>query len=269
MATQLNPNPNPNQLPPSPYSAPPEEPQQKTMGFFDHIDELRMRLTRCAYAVILGLVVSVFFTNDAIRYMSQSYGKPLTLLDPTDAVVAFFRVALLLGAIIAMPVITYHVFAFVVPALTNKERRWIFTALPGTFALFIGGVLFTWVYLVPTYVNFLKTFQGDIFEALWTAEAYITFVTTVLFWHGAAFETPLVFYVLGRLTLVNAMGMLRGWRYAIVGSAVAAAVITPTVDPVTMLVIMAVLLSLYGASIFLVFIAARLNRRALARLSNS
>lgn len=233
------------------------------MGFFEHLEELRMRLTRAGAAVLIGMLISLLFTNEVISYLSRSYGDKLALLEPTDSVVTFFRVALMLGAILAMPMITYQVFMFVIPALTKNERRWVFLALPGTTALFLGGVLFTWFFLIPLYINFLKTFQGDIFETVWTADAYITFVTAVLFWHGAAFETPLIFYVLGRMGLVTAQGMIRWWRQAIVGAAVLSALITPTVDPVTMSVIMVILIGLYVASIGLVFTATRMNRKRL------
>lgn len=233
------------------------------MTFFEHLDELRRRVIRSALAVLVGMVISLAFTNSVLQYITAHYGQRLALLEPTDSVVAFFRVALMLGAMLAMPVITYHVFMFVLPGLTRKERRWVFMALPGTTALFLLGVVFTWTYLVPLYIRFLSGFQADIFETVWTADAYITFITAVLFWHGVAFETPVVFYVLARMGMVTARSMLGYWRHAIVAAAVLAAIVTPTIDPVTMTAVMSVLLSLYAISIVLVFFAVRLNRRRL------
>jgi sec-independent protein translocase protein TatC len=265
MATQIVPS-DVNQPQVQPETAPPADGEGKVMGFFDHLDELRQRFIRAAVAIGIGMVISLFFTNNVIEYMKLSYGKPLLVLNPTDSVTVFLKVALTLGAILAMPIITYQVFMFVMPALTRKERRWVFMALPGTTILFLGGIAFTWFFLVPTYIRFLGSFNSDIFETGWTADAYISFVTAVLFWHGVAFEAPVVFYVLARMGLVNAIGMIKFWRQAIVGTAVAAAVITPTVDPVTMLSIMGVLLGLYVASIGLVFVATRINRRRLGAM---
>lgn len=244
----------------------PQDGEGKVMGFFEHLDELRARLIRAFVAIGIGMVISLFFTNNVIEYMKASYGQRLLVLNPTDSVTVFLKVALLLGAILAMPIITYQLFMFVLPALTKKEKRWVFLALPGTTALFLGGIAFTWFLLVPLYIRFLGSFNSDIFETGWTADAYISFVTSVLFWHGVAFEAPVVFYVLGRMGVVTPIGMIKFWRQAIVGAAIAAAIITPTVDPVTMLSIMGVLLGLYVASIGLVFVAVRINRRRLGAI---
>lgn len=263
MAAQIKPPTNP-QLP-APAPVPPQEPEEgKVMSFFEHLDELRDRIIRAAAAVLVGFIISLVFTDKVLVYISATYGERLALLNPTDSVVAFFRVALMLGAMLAMPVITYQLFMFIMPGLTRRERRWVFMALPGTTALFIVGVVFTWVYLIPLYIRFLSGFQQDVFQTVWTADSYITFVTTVLFWHGVAFETPVVFYVLARMGFVTARSMIGYWRHAIVIAAVLAAIITPTIDPITMSAIMSVLLTLYVASIVLVFFAVRLNRKRLA-----
>jgi sec-independent protein translocase protein TatC len=173
--------------------------------------------------------------------------------------VVYFKVALMLGAILASPIITYHLFMFIIPGLTKKEKRWVLLALPGTTLLFFIGLAFTWSFLLPAYVTFLSNFQSSIFQTIWTAEAYISFVTSVLFWHAAAFETPLIFYVLARGGFVTSSQMTQYWRQAIVGSAVVAALITPTVDPITMGVITGILMVLYVFSILLVAIAQRLS----------
>lgn len=242
MATQVVPKP-PVEPPPDELLELPPSEEGKVMGFFEHLDELRRRIVRSVTAIAIGMVIALAFTNPVIEYMKAAYGERLALLAPADSVVIFFRVALMLGAILAMPIITYHVFMFILPGLTKKERRWVFLALPGTTLLFLGGIVFTWFILIPTYINFLKNFNSDIFVTQWTADEYITFVTSVLFWHGVAFETPIVFYVLGRMGAVTPRAMIKYWRQAVAGAAVLAAIITPTVDPVTMGLIMGVLLS--------------------------
>jgi sec-independent protein translocase protein TatC len=264
MATQIAPKlPQTPDLPPEPES---EEEGGKLMTFFDHVDELRRRLVRVVFSVVIGMLLSLAFTNTVIEYMKSAYGERLAILGPADSVIIFFRVALMLGVILAMPIITYHLFMFVVPGLTRKERRWLFTILPITTLLFLIGLAVTWFVLIPIYINFLKNFQADIFVIQWTADEYITFVTTVLLWHGVAFETPVIFYALGRLGIVTPSGMVKYWRQAVVGTAIIAAIITPTVDPITMGMFMSVLLGLYVFSILTVTIAFHVNRRRLAKL---
>jgi sec-independent protein translocase protein TatC len=250
------------QTPNPPTEEPPEDPEGGVMGFWEHIEELRDRTVKVVISVVIGMVIAAFFTNPVIAAMKASYGRELVLIGPTDAIVIFFRVALTLGAIIASPIITYHIFMFIIPGLTSRERRWVFLALPGTTILFMIGLAFAWFALIPTYVNFLTNFQADLFEPFYTADAYISFVTNVLIWHAAAFETPLIFYVLARGGFITAGVMLKYWRQAIIGAAVLAALITPTVDPVTMSVIMGILMALYVISIGLVFFAQRRYRRA-------
>jgi sec-independent protein translocase protein TatC len=243
----------------------PEEPEEEgaVMGFFDHLEELRTRLFRAVLAIALGMAISVFFTNSVLSYIIAPYGDKLGLLDPTDSVVVFFRVCLLLGAILASPVITYQLFMFILPGLTRKEKRWVLLALPGTTALFLVGVAFTWAFLVPAYITFLANFASDVFKVSWTADNYIGFITAVLFWHGAAFETPIVFFILGRLGFVTAASMLHYWRHAVVAASMIAAFITPTVDPLTMIVITIILVVLYGLSVILVGVTTGFRREPL------
>jgi sec-independent protein translocase protein TatC len=121
------------------------------------------------------------------------------------------------------------------------------------------GALFAWFILVPPALGFLRDFQPTLFKPEWTADLYLSFVTSLIFWMGVAFETPLVFFVLAFLGIVSPMALIYNWRIAIVGAAVAAALITPTIDPVNMALVMGPLLTLYVISIILVAIGNRMG----------
>jgi sec-independent protein translocase protein TatC len=114
--------------------------------------------------------------------------------------------------------------------------------------------------LIPPALSFLVGFQPTIFHAQWTADHYLAFVTSLLFWMGVAFEAPLVFFVLSLFSAVTSRQLIHHWRIAIVGAAIAAAVITPTVDPVNMMLVMGPLMALYVLSIVLVSFGSRLIR---------
>jgi sec-independent protein translocase protein TatC len=157
-------------------------------------------------------------------------------------------------------VITYQLMAFIVPGLTNREKRFITLSIPPITLLFLIGVAFAWFILIPPALGFLEGFQPTLFKPEWTADLYFGFVTSLLFWMGVAFETPLIFFVLSLLGMVTARPLLQNWRIAIVGAAIAAAVITPTVDPVNMLLVMGPLMVLYLLSIVLVSFGSRMNR---------
>jgi sec-independent protein translocase protein TatC len=226
-------------------------------SIWDHLDELRTRLFRSLIALFVGVVASAVFTENLLKYLIEPIGgnSRLQTLGPTESVVIYFRVALLAGAIFAMPYITFQLFMFIAPGLTRKEKRYIYMALPATTGLFMIGVAFAWFIMVPAALSFLQNFESDIFRAEWTADKYIPFLTSLLFWIGVAFEMPVVVYVLARLGILGPRPLIRNWRLAVVLATIAAAVITPTVDPFNMLLVTAPLIMLYIISIGLAAIA--------------
>ncbi|PJF33401.1 MAG: twin-arginine translocase subunit TatC, partial [Phototrophicales bacterium] len=120
-------------------------------------------------------------------------------------------------------------------------------------------VLFSWFVLMPPALGFLEGFQPTIFEPEWTADLYLSFVTSLIFWMGVAFQTPLVFFLVSLLGLVSARTLITQWRIAVIGASIAAALITPTIDPVNMFLVMAPLLTLYALSIILVYIGRKIS----------
>ena len=243
-----------------------EDGHELRMGFFEHLDELRKRLTRAVLSLVVGTVVGVFLADGALILLMQPYCDiptvsdcELVILDPTGNILIYFKVALMVGGILSIPMVTYQLLMFILPGLTRKERRYIVLSIPATTALFAIGVFFAWRILMPPALGFLVGFKPYIFEPEWTAPGYISFVTSLLFWMGVAFQTPLIFFLISLLGLVSAGTLIRQWRIAIVGASIAAAFITPTIDPVNMFLVMAPLLALYCLSIVLVFIGRKIS----------
>ncbi len=222
------------------------------MGLFEHLDELRRRLFVSAFALVIGTIAGVAVATPVLEFLQKPYGDAFLVTDPTGGVVQYFRVAIMVGASLSIPVITYEVLMFVLPGLTRQEKKLLVMSLPPITILFIIGVAFAWFILIPPALSFLVGFQPTIFHAQWTADHYLGFVTSLLFWMGVAFETPLVFFVLSIFGVVTSRQLLRQWRIAVIGAAIAAAVITPTVDPVNMMLVMGPLMALYMLSILLV-----------------
>jgi sec-independent protein translocase protein TatC len=269
MLSKLRParrNPDPRQPAPPP-EADTEDGHGARMGIFEHLEELRQRVFKALISVALGTGIGILVAAPFLQYLVAPYCASvpdgdcrLNSLGPTGSVVAYFRVALLVGGVIAIPVITYQLLMFVVPGLTRKEKRILLMALPAIFGLFLVGAGFAWFVLMRPALGFLATFQPQLFKPEWTADLYFSFVTSLIFWMGVAFETPLVFFVLSLLGLVSSRPLVRNWRIAVVGASIAAAAITPTVDPVNMFLVMGPLLGLYVLSIFLVMLGRRISR---------
>jgi sec-independent protein translocase protein TatC len=235
-----------------------------------HLNELRIRLTYIAVALLITTAFSFAFAEPVLQFLLGPYAESiegvveLQTLEPTEGIETFFKVSLLAGAIFSMPVILYQFWQFVVPGLTRDEKRYVFIFLPSALLLFILGILFSWFVLIPAAVFFLANFLGTIFKTDWTPSGYIGFVLRMLFWIGIAFEMPVIVYFIARVGVVTAKTLREQWRFAIVGIAVLAAIITPSIDPVTMLLTMAPLLVLYIMSIGLAVIGQRQFERSVA-----
>ncbi len=163
-----------------------------------------------------------------------------------------------------MPWMLFQLWRFISPGLEKSEKQYVYIFVPSAFFLFLIGVSFAWFVLLPAAINFLSTFMADVFEARWISREYISFATTFLVWIGLSFEMPLIIYFLARFGILGPTTLREQWRFAIVGIAVLAAAITPSIDPVTMLLTMVPLLILYGLSILLAALGRRQFNKVVA-----
>lgn len=241
--------------------APNAEPvEESRMTLMDHLRELRTRLIWVLGALIIGTLLSMLFVDPLLRFilrpLTEAGAQPMAI-GPTDTITIFFKVAFTAGAILAMPVIVYQIIAFVSPGLYPHEKRNLLLLLPGVMALFALGAAFAYFLLLPTAVGFLQNFLGDLILQEWTIDRYVDFVTRIVFWIGVAFEMPLVIAFMARLGIVSGPRLLGFWRQAVVIIAIVAAMITPTVDPVNMALVMGPLLVLYAGSVGLAYLLYR------------
>lgn len=240
------------------------------LSLLEHLNELRIRLTWAAAGLLIATIISLIFAEELLEILLAPYAATtaenagLQTLRPTEGIETFFKVALLSGAILSMPFILYQVWLFIVPGLTKRERRYVYLFIPSALLLFGLGIAFAWFILVPAAVNFLANFMPDVFVTEWTGQEYIGFLIAMLFWLGVSFEMPIIVYFVARVGVVTAKALREQWRVAIVGIAVLAAAVTPSIDPVTMLLTMVPLLVLYVLSIFLAYIGQRQFEKSMA-----
>lgn len=227
------------------------------MPLLQHLDELRRRVFKAFAAIILTTGLSFAFAGQLVEFFASPLGgkSALVSIEVTENIAIFMRVSLLGGVILGMPVVVYQIIAFVMPGLKSGERTWLLAGVPLASILFLSGVAFTWFMLIPRAIPFLVNFLGITTQV--RPANYFTFITKLMFWIGIFFEMPLVAFFLARLKFITAHQLLSAWRYAIVAIAVIAAGVTPTVDPVTMGLVMLPLLVLYAISIILAAIAGR------------
>ncbi len=238
-----------------------EDGEGAQMGLLEHLDELRIRLTKAVLALAISTTLTGFlFTDPLLDYLISPVNTggesfKLQTLGPTESVIVYFKVALIAGVVFAIPFVIWQLAGFIQPALKENEKDMILRSIPFAVLFFMVGVAFAWFIMAPTALQFLREFQSDVFFNEWTADNYLGFITSLLFWIGLSFETPLLFYLLAKMGLVTAEGLRSQWRLAVVAVSVVAAMITPTVDPFNMGLVMGPLLGLYVLSILAVKIA--------------
>ena len=241
----------PSSQPPKPTSSDDEK-----MTLMEHLIELRYRLMWIVGALLVGTLIAMIFVNPILRIVIaplSAFGKTPQALGPTDSIGIFFKVGFTVGTAFALPMIIYHLIAFMSPGLYPHERRAILWMLPGVVVLFAVGASFAYFMLLPAAVGFLQNFLGTVISQDWSIDRYISFVTRLVFWIGVSFELPLIVAVLARTGLISGRQLLGYWRHAIIVAAIAAAAITPTVDPVNMTLVMGPLLTLYFISVGLAY----------------
>jgi sec-independent protein translocase protein TatC len=222
-----------------------------------HLEELRQRLFKAFAAVMATTVLSFIFVEHLVDYLTRPIGgrAALVSIEITENIAIYMRVSLLAGLVAGMPFVVYQGLRFVLPGLTARERNWLIVGVPAASLLFALGVAFAWFVMIPAAVPFLTSFL-DITTQVRPSN-YFHFITTLMFWIGVSFQMPLLTLLLARLKLVSARQLARGWRHAVVVLAFVAAAITPTVDPVNMMLVMGPLLALYAISVLLAAVAQR------------
>ncbi|MGQ9572504.1 MAG: twin-arginine translocase subunit TatC [Dehalococcoidia bacterium] len=228
----------------------------KYMTIMEHLQELRYRLIVAALSVVATTGASIYFAGRMLNFLKEpaedrSDAFRLIFTAPMEGLVAHFRIALMAGITFAMPMLIYQTLMFVSPALTPKEKRWVYSIVFAATLAFAAGVAFAFFIALPPALGFLLNYPEDVAEPHIRLGSYVDFVTRLLLWTGVVFETPLLIMGLARFGVVNSRQLLRFWRYAIVGAFIVAAIVTPSIDPVTQSFVAGPIIVLYGAGVVL------------------
>jgi sec-independent protein translocase protein TatC len=223
------------------------------MSLFDHLEELRQRIFYALIAVGIGIVGCFFFVKPIVQLLEVPAGDVKFLqLAPGEFFFVSLKVAAYSGILVASPMILYQIIAFVLPGLTRKERRLLGPIVFGSSILFVGGLVFAYIALIPAALNFFISYGADVVEQLWSIERYFEFVLLLMFSTGLAFQIPILQALLGLLGIVSSQQMLSGWRFVLIGAAVLGAVLTPSTDPLTQSLLGGAVVALYLGGIGLV-----------------
>src|SRR5688500_4492555 len=245
------------------------------MPFLDHLEELRVRLSRCILALIAGFVVGLVVVQrfDLVTIMKRPIepflpaGGKLVVLAPTDAVMIVFKLSMYVGLVLATPVLLWQIWAFLVPALYEREKKALVPALFAGSGLFLVGAALAWFFVVPQTLRVLFSFQADALTPMITYQAYFSFLIQVVLALGISFELPLLIFLLAWLGIATPSRLSVVRRYAIVLACAAGAILSPGTDVISMVMFTIPLIVLYEIGYLGSVVLDRRRRRRAARVA--
>tara|TARA_Y100001968_G_scaffold278441_1_gene273771 strand:- start:2944 stop:3678 length:735 start_codon:yes stop_codon:yes gene_type:complete len=223
------------------------------MSLIDHFEELRERVLRSLFAILIGSIFSFIFIKDIVKLLeSPAKGVHFLQLAPGEFLFISIKVAGYSGLIFSLPFIIFQLLRFIFPGLTEKEKKIITPAVAGSAILFFFGLYFSLSVLIPAALKFLINYGADVVEPIWSIERYLDFVLLLMVSTGLAFQLPIIQFILGSLGLIKSKKMLSSWRSVILSASIAGAVLTPSTDPVTMILLAAAISGLFLIGVGLV-----------------
>lgn len=235
--------------------------EQFEMSFFDHLEELRLRISLAILGIVIGCIISGAFVDELMNWVllkpAASVNLELQNLRPFGQAFLYFKVIIMAGLIISMPYTLYQLWKFIAPGLYEKERRWAGKITFYTSFCFLAGVAFAYWIMIPVMLSFTASFGSTLIKNSIDVTEYFSFITTTLLSAGLIFELPMIAYILAKIGIISPEMLRKYRRHSIVVILVLAAALTPSTDPVSQLVFAAPLWVLYEISILVTVFARK------------
>ena len=221
------------------------------MSILRHLEELRTRIIRSLIAIAVGSAIAYFYIEDIMRYLTLPTGR-LYYLQPAEAFFTYIKIAIFAGFLLALPVVFYQAWKFILPALTVRERTVIGILVPSSVLLFFAGLAFSFFLVLPAALKFFVGFSTENLQPMFTLHQYFDFVLAFILPFGAVFELPLLVIVFAKLGFISSKFLQSKQRIVIFLAFVVGAVISPTPDIFTQSMIAIPLILLYELSYLVV-----------------
>jgi sec-independent protein translocase protein TatC len=219
---------------------------------FDKLEGLRGALIRMFIIIAALSTVSYFFWRDALHFLQKPLGLPLIMYSLPEAFFASLRLALFMGIFLATPFIFNGLWGAFAPLFSFNRRRHSLPIVLSATALFYGGAFFCYYFVLPVGINFLVTYGSDNLKPMIGLSKYLSFSVGLIFAFGVVFELPLIMLILGRVGLISYQFLAKNRKYALLVNSILSAIITPTPDAYTMMLMMVPIQILYELSIWVV-----------------
>ena len=229
------------------------EGEEKEMTFLDHLEELRWRIIYSLIGIVVGTIVAWIFIDflmeSVLLLPAKHAGLKLQNLRPFGQLFIYFQVAVIVGLILSIPNVFYHLWKFIAPALHQKEKRYVKWIVLFTTFCFLCGVVFAYYVMLPLTLKFAVQFGTPTIENNFAIDEYFSIIMSVILGAGLVFELPMLSFFLSKLGILKPSFMRKYRRHAIVIIMVLAAILTPGTDPVSQILLAIPLVILYEISI--------------------
>lgn len=229
-----------------------EVPNDIQMSFSEHVDEFRQRIffSLVMFSIIcVGCFYSLNFVVEIIK--SPAIGVKFFQFAPGEYFFTSLKLVFYSSLILSSPIFIYQMVLFLIPGMTYGEQKILIPILIVSYVLFGLGVIFSYKILIPSALKFFLQYGANVVDPLWSFEQYFEFFSFMAFTCGLGFQIPIIQLVLCITNIVKPKALLSSWRYIVLGSTILAAVLTPTVDPLTQLFLAVAFLGLYFAGYLL------------------
>jgi sec-independent protein translocase protein TatC len=216
------------------------------MALSEHIEEFSQRLIFCLVILVIATLICFADVKEIVKiFQAPAIGIKFLQFSPGEFFFASIKIAAFCGVLISSPALIYQVLLYILPGMTKNERNIVLPVIFSSSILFVIGLLFSYFFLVPAALTFFINYGAEIVEPFWSFEQYFDFVAVLIFTTGLAFQVPVIQVVSGVLGLVSGKTMLQAWKYVVVLATIISAIITPSTDPVTQLLLSVALIMLY------------------------
>lgn len=215
--------------------------------FFDeHIEEVRQRLIQIFGIIILSILISFINVQYIVKWLELPIkGVKFFQSSPGEYFVSTLSIAFYSGLLFSLPIILSQLIFFLLPGLNKSEKTLVLGLLISSILLFILGLLFSYFILTPAALQFFIDYSSPVLEPLLSFNQYFSFISVLFLSTGIVFQVPILQVLFSLSQLVNPTKMLQGWRYMIIFSTIIGAILTPSADPFTQLLLAGALFLLY------------------------
>nr|YP_010516949.1 Sec-independent protein translocase component TatC [Haslea provincialis]UXN44731.1 Sec-independent protein translocase component TatC [Haslea provincialis] len=225
------------------------------LPFAEHIEELRQRLFLLFWVIIILTCTAFIEVKDLVKILELPIQNvKFFQISPGEYFISTIKISFYTGLLFSSPFVIGQLILFLLPGLTKKETKIILPLLLSSLVLFGLGLTFSYYVLIPAALNFFLNYSEEVIEPLWSFDQYFEFILVLFYSTGLAFQIPILQILVGLLNIVSTKQMLGAWRYIILMSTILGAILTPSTDPLTQLLLSLAILLLYFSGLGILFL---------------